>query len=242
METTLDFLPALLNIIVIDLVLSGDNAVVIAMAVQHLPPQMARKAAIWGAAGAVGLRVFFAAIAAMLLSVPLLQAIGGIALFWIAYKLLVEKEEDAHAHQEVHSFRDAIKIIILADVVMSLDNILAVGGASHGNIWLLLFGLGLSIPLVLFGSSLLTDVLRRWPILGYVGSAVLAWTAGRMILHDRFVHTRLDDIGLLPVEGYLPAFGVTAVLAAGYWFGHRRVAGKNDTAHQEERDGVSGGQ
>lgn len=214
----------LVNIIIIDLVLSGDNAIVIAMAVQHLPPHMARKAAIIGAAGAVGLRVLFAAMAAFLLAVPLLQAIGGAVLFWIAYKLLVEEEEDAHAHGEVHNMGDAIRVIIMADVVMSLDNILAVGGAAHGDLRLLLFGLALSIPLVLFGSAFLTNMLRRWPALAYVGSGVLAFTAGRMIVHDKVVHGWLAPAATsFPmIDTLLPSISVAMVLAAGYWFGRRK--------------------
>jgi YjbE family integral membrane protein len=210
------FYLALVNIIVIDLVLSGDNAVVIALAVKHLPRDIAKQAAIWGALGAVGLRVVFAALAALLLNVPLLQALGGLVLFWIAYKLLVEEEEDALADKEVHGFWSAVKIIVMADLVMSLDNILAVGGASHGNLWLLLFGLAVSIPLVLFGSTLLTELLRRWPVLAYVGSAVLAWTAGRMIVHDAIVHARLAVFGLPLLDTLLPSLGVAAVVGMGY--------------------------
>jgi YjbE family integral membrane protein len=215
------FLTALINIIIIDLVLSGDNAVVIAMAVQHLPPNIARKAAILGAMGAVGLRVIFTALAAFLLAVPLLQAIGGAVLFWIAYSLLIEKEEDDLGGKEVHSFGDAIRIIIMADVVMSLDNVLAVGGAAHGDLRLLLFGLALSIPLVLFGSSFLTGVLRKWPVLGYLGSAVLAWTAGRMIVHDKVVHGWLAPMNLPLLDNLLPSMAVTIILALGYFANER---------------------
>jgi YjbE family integral membrane protein len=215
------FLTALINIIIIDLVLSGDNAVVIAMAVQHLPPNIARKAAIIGAMGAVGLRVIFTAMAAFLLAVPLLQAIGGAVLFWIAYGLLIEKEEDDFSGKEVHSFGDAIRIIIMADVVMSLDNVLAVGGAAHGDLRLLLFGLALSIPLVLFGSSFLTGVLRKWPVLGYLGSAVLAWTAGRMIVHDKVVHEWLARMNLPMLDNLLPSMAVLIILTLGYFANER---------------------
>lgn len=218
-----EFMVALVNIIIIDLVLSGDNAVVIAMAVKHLPPKIARKAAIIGAAGAVGLRVIFTALAAMLLSVPLLQAVGGAVLFWIAFKLLKEEEEDAHGHGDINSFWAAVKVIIMADVVMSLDNVLAVGGASHGNMFLLLFGLALSIPLVLFGSAFLTGALRRWPALAYIGSAVLAWTAGRMVLHDKIVAAWLAPAtaNLPMLDNLLAALATSIVLALGYWV-HRR--------------------
>ena len=140
-----------LKITVIDLVLSGDNAVVIAMAVRSLPKDIARKASIFGAGAAVALRIAFTAAAALLLHVPFLQAVGGAILFWIAYKLLIEEEEGEERPGEIRDFWEAVRIIVLADLVMSLDNILAVGGASEGNLALMLFGLALSIPLVLFG-------------------------------------------------------------------------------------------
>lgn len=210
------FWVALVNIIVIDLVLSGDNAVVIAMAVQHLPARMARRAAIVGAAGAVGLRVIFTALATMLLGVPFLQAIGGLVLFWIAYKLLIEEEEDDAAGQEVHHFGEAVRMIVMADLVMSLDNILAVGGAAHSHLGLMIFGLCLSIPLVLFGSAILTTALKRWPVLSYLGSAVLAWTAGSMIVHDAMVHPWVNAAQLPRLDSILPSIGVAVVLALGY--------------------------
>lgn len=210
------FWVALFNIIIIDLVLSGDNAVVIAMAVQHLPAQMARRAAIVGAAGAVGLRVIFTALATMLLGVPLLQAVGGLVLFWIAYKLLTGEEEDDAAGKEVHHFGEAVRMIIVADLVMSLDNILAVGGAAHNHLGLMVFGLCLSIPLVLFGSSILTTALKRWPVLNYLGSAVLAWTAGSMIVHDAMVHPWVDRAQLPLLDSLLASLGVAVVLALGY--------------------------
>lgn len=219
-------LDAVMKIVVIDLVLSGDNAVVIAMAVKSLPPAIARKAAIIGAAGAVGLRVIFAAAAAFLLAVPYLQAVGGAVLFWIAYKLLIEEEEGEEGPGEVHNFGEAVRIIILADVVMSLDNILAVGGASHGNIALLLFGLALSIPIVLFGSQVLTGLLRRWPALAYLGSGVLAWTAAEMIVHDKKVGPMITSLGVPRLDMIFCALATVLVLGLGY-LAARRMKAKN---------------
>ena len=216
---------AVMKIVVIDLVLSGDNAVVIAMAVKSLPPAIARKAAIIGAAGAVGLRVLFAALAAFLLTVPYLQAVGGAVLFWIAYKLLIQEEEGEEAPGEIHNFGEAVRIIILADVVMSLDNILAVGGASHGNIALLLFGLTLSIPIVLFGSQVLTSVLRRWPALAYIGSGVLAWTAAEMIVHDKKIGPLVDSVGVARLDTMFMVASTVLVLGLGY-LASRRMAAK----------------
>lgn len=190
----LDLLTAILAIVVIDLVLSGDNAVVIGMAARRLSPENRRKAIIWGGVGAVGLRIFFTAIVQQLLDIPYLLAVGGLLLLWIAYKLL--KPHDEHANvTEASSLGEAIRTIILADVVMSLDNILAVAGASHGGsddpgtrLALLLFGLALSIPILLLGSHLVARVLGRYPILVYLGAVVLVWAAGRMIVEDDIVH------------------------------------------------------
>lgn len=185
---------ALLNIVAVDLILSGDNAVVIGMAVRRLPPALARRAAIIGAIGAVGLRVLFTALAAWLLAIPLLQAAGGVVLLFVAWKLLQGggPEDDAVAAAE--GFWPAVKAIVAADVVMSLDNILAVGGAAHGNVWLLLFGLALSIPLVLGGSALVTGALRRWPALSAVGAGVLAVTAAQMLAGDPTIRTMIASL------------------------------------------------
>lgn len=191
----LDLLTSVLSIIVIDLVLSGDNAVVIGMAARRLSPQNRRKAIVWGGAGAVGLRVMFTAMAALLLGVPYLQAIGGVLLLWIAFRLLRPQDHAAHI-TEAGSLAQAIRTIILADVVMSLDNILAVGGAAHGNLWLLLFGLVLSIPILLLGSDLVARMLGRFPVLVYVGAIVLIHTAVAMIIEDDIVHDRIE-IGVL---------------------------------------------
>lgn len=182
----LQLIKAVLSIVMIDLVLSGDNAVVIGMASRRLPPVQQRRAMFYGAAGAVGLRVLFTALAALLLGIPLVQAVGGLVLVWIAYKLLRD-EERTHAINEGSTLPEAVRTIVLADVIMSLDNILAVGGAAHGNLWLLIFGLALSMPIILFGSRLVALLLNRLTWLVYVGAAVLAYTAAEMILKDGLV-------------------------------------------------------
>lgn len=214
-----------INLVVIDLVLSGDNAVVIALAVHGLPRDMARKATLWGAAGAVLLRVVFASIAALLLNVPLLQAIGGVVLFWIAWKLLTDEDEDATPGQQITHFRHAVRTIILADVVMSLDNILAVGGASHGHLGLLLLGLAISIPLVLWGSTLLARLVERAPWLTYVGAGVLAWVAGGMICIDAFVRPHLEFLPEWTTRWAIPAFCAIAICGGG-WLYLRREHGE----------------
>lgn len=182
----LHVLSALVSIVVLDLVLSGDNAVVIGMAARRLSERNRRRAIILGGAGAIGLRIVFTAAAALLLGVPYLQAVGGVLLLWIAYKLIRPQEHEANI-TEAGSLGQAVRTIILADVVMSLDNILAVGGAAHGNLWLLLFGLMLSIPLILLGSELVARLLGRFPVLVYVGAVVLVLTAVGMILHDKLI-------------------------------------------------------
>ncbi len=197
----LDLLTKLGAIIVIDLVLSGDNAVVIGMASRSLPPEARRRAIVLGGVGAVALRVLFTVLAALLLDIPLLQAVGAFLLLYIAFKLVRPISHDEHV-TEASNLREAIQTIILADVVMSLDNILAVGGAAHGDLWLLLFGLGLSIPILLFGSSIVARLMGRLPILVYVGASILVVTAVRMFFHDKRVH-----------EIYAAPPGVVAVVA-----------------------------
>jgi YjbE family integral membrane protein len=201
-----DLIRAILSIVIIDLVLSGDNAVVIGMASRRLPPEQRRKAIIFGAIGAIGLRVTFTAMVAILLGIPFLQAIGGVMLVWIAFKLLRQEHDEANVREGANLF-DAVRTIIIADVIMSLDNILAVGGAAHGNLWLLLFGLALSMPIIMFGSNLVATLMNRLPWLVYLGSAVLAFTAGEMIFEDPIVgrylpHSALFEysmIGLLVI-------------------------------------------
>jgi YjbE family integral membrane protein len=177
-------LTAVLSIVVINLVLSGDNAVVIGMASRTLSQENRRKAIVLGGAGAVGLRILFTALAAKaLLGVPYLQAIGGVLLVYIAYKLL-RPQSDHGAIREAVSLREAIQTIIIADLVMSLDNILAVAGAAQQDTRLLIFGLVLSIPIILFGSELVARLLGRFPAFLYIGALVLVHAAVEMFLHD----------------------------------------------------------
>lgn len=176
----------LASIALINLVLSGDNAVVIAMASHGLPARQRRRAIVLGSGIAVALRVAFTALAALLLQVPALEAAGALLLLWIAYQLLAQEEraeQEGRSHQT--TMVEAIRIIVVADLIMSLDNILAVGGASHGDFAMLLFGLLLSIPLVLVASDLVAGLMDRLPWLVWLGAGVLAWTAGGMLLDDR---------------------------------------------------------
>lgn len=210
---------ALLSIIVIDLVLSGDNAVVIGMAAGRLPAEQRRKAIIWGGAGAVGLRVVFTIAASLLLDVPLLQAGGALLLLYIALKLLKPAGDEHTNIKAANSFGEAIKTIILADVVMSLDNILAVGGAASGHIWLLIFGLALSIPILLFGSNIIAQLIDRFPLLNYIGAGILVVTAVRMIFHDDVVKDYFNAHVVIDI--LIIAAVVAIILGAGYYMNVR---------------------
>ena len=217
----LDLIGPIFSIVILDLVLSGDNAVVIGMAARRLSLENRRRAIIWGGAGAIGLRVLFTAMAALLLGVPYLQAIGGVLLLWIAYRLLRPEHHAAHVG-EAGSLREAIRTIVLADVVMSLDNILAVGGAAHGNVGLLLFGLFLSIPIILFGSALVARLLGRFPILVYLGAFVLIQTAVTMVLEDALVHDRWEATTLANM--LITVVATVAIVGAAWWVQRGRLA------------------
>ncbi|GAB6933937.1 TerC family protein [Calditerricola satsumensis] len=179
---------ALVNILLLDIVLSGDNAVVIGMACRHLPPDKRRLAVLWGCVGAVALRVALTVVAAYLLRIPLLSAFGGVMLLYLAKTLALEQEDEPEPRLDGgRSLGAAVKTIIVADFVMSLDNVLAIAGAAHGEVWLILFGLGLSIPLLMWGSTVVARWMHRRPLLVALGAAVLAYTAVDMIVHDAWV-------------------------------------------------------
>jgi YjbE family integral membrane protein len=210
-----------LGILAIDLILSGDNAVVIALAVRQLKGDTRRKAIILGATGAVLLRLFFAAIVTFLLQIPLLQAVGGALLLWVAWKLVHDSpggEEDEV--QAGGNLWEAIRIIIIADVVMSLDNVVALVGVSGGNLALLVFGLALTIPLIIWGSTLLSALLDRWRWLVYVGAGILVYVAVEMLFEDRVVHGFIGD-SLQSLETVIALAG-TLIFVAFAWLWSRR--------------------
>jgi YjbE family integral membrane protein len=184
-----DFWFRWIQIVILDLTLAGDNALVIALAVRKLPPKQQWQGRLWGTMGAVGLRIAFIAIISVLLRVPLLQAAGGAVLLWIAVRLLSQEGHGEEAHQVRHgtTLLEAIWIIVVADVVMSLDNVLAISGAAHGDMTLVIFGVGLSIPIVIWGSGLLARLMARFWWIVDVGAAILGWVAGEMILGDGVV-------------------------------------------------------
>lgn len=218
----LELAESILSIVIINLVLSGDNAVVIAMATRQLPPAERRRAVLLGAAGAIALRVACTAPVAILLGIPLLQAAGGLLLLWIAYTLLRQPER-AHAVRADGTLGAAVRTIILADAVMSLDNMLAVGAVARGNLALLLLGLALSMPIIIFASGLIAGLLDRLPWLLYLGSAILAYTAARMVLEDPYVRPHYPHLAAATVAGTL--LPIAAVLGPAYWRNRRPPEG-----------------
>lgn len=180
----LEFVGALLAIVVIDVVLGGENALVIAMASRNLPPELRRRALLWGTFGAVAVR--FACVAALtyLLLVPGLRLVGGLALLYIAWHLVRDKKSEGKEVQAAASFWAAMGTIIWADAVMGLDNALAIAGAAGGNWWLIIFGLLLSVPIILFGSTVVAKIIDRWPRTIWIGAGVLVIVALQMILNE----------------------------------------------------------
>jgi YjbE family integral membrane protein len=181
------FFSSLLSIVIIDLILAGDNAVVIAMAVRSLPKDKRKQGILLGAGAAVLLRVAATFFVSQLLQINYVKLVGGVLILWIAVKLFVEGAPEGTGEREATSIAQAVKIIVIADITMSLDNMLAVAGASHGNVFLLLFGLGLSIPLVVLTSNLLSILMDKYPIILYIGAAVLGRVGGEMMITDPFV-------------------------------------------------------
>ncbi|MFD2617179.1 TerC family protein [Terrilactibacillus laevilacticus] len=193
---SLTFLTSLLLIIGIDLILAGDNAIVIALAARKLPKNQQKKAIIYGTVGAVLIRAIATLVVVWLLKVPGLHLIGGILLVWIAYKLLVD-HSDHKEIKEANTLMGAIRTIIIADALMGLDNVLAVAGASHGSYLLIMLGLLVSIPLIMWGSTLFLKLVDRYTWITYVGSAVLALTAGKMIMTEPVLVNVFEDLQII---------------------------------------------
>jgi YjbE family integral membrane protein len=201
------------QIFMIDLVLSSDNAVVIGMACRGLPPKEQRLAVMYGTLGAIVLRVVLTGMTTWMLDIPLVKAVGGILLLWIAWKLMFADDGETTDVACVRSVGQAIKTIILADFVMSLDNVLAVGGAADGDLWLVLFGLGLSIPLLMWGSAWVARLMNRFPSLVLCGAGVLTYTAADMCLEDPYVWKLVNP--LMIHHAWLPALITAIVMISG---------------------------
>lgn len=205
----------LIKVVLLNLILSGDNSVVIALACRRLPPSLQKKAFYWGAGGAVVLKFGLMFVAASLLKIPFLQAVGGVLLVVIAVKLLQgQGEEEAAQQGKGASLWTAVKAIIVADVVMSLDNAVAVVAVAEGHLLLILIGLVLSTPVIIWGAEILTRLMTRFSLLIYGAAALLGATAGEMIAEDAAVRVWLPGAHAALVEALLPWLGVAAVLLA----------------------------
>ena len=217
-----EFFSALLAIIVIDLVLAGDNAIVIALAARTLPPHLQTRAIVWGAAGAIVVRSAMTLVVVWLLKIPGLLLAGGALLVWIAYRLLVPQENGNEAHgPAATTFWGAMKTIVIADAVMGLDNVLAVAGAAQGSYLLVVLGLLISIPIVIWGSTLILKWVERFPIIVYVGAGVLAWTAVKMMISEPLVKDAFAANNAVVALAYFAVIG--GVLWAGFTRNHRRL-------------------
>ncbi|MZP28291.1 YjbE family putative metal transport protein [Heliobacterium undosum] len=205
------FFSALLAIVAIDLVLAGDNAIVIGLAARNLPREHQRKAIVWGTVGAIVIRATATVAVVWLLKIPGLLLIGGLLLLWIAYKLIVEEKE--HDIKSEKNLMGAIRTIIVADAVMGIDNVLAVAGAAHGSFLLVVLGLLISVPIVVWGSTLFIRLVERFPIILYLGAGVIAWTAGSMVTSEPFLKGFI--VGM-PVLGWVvPAIFTVGVILLG---------------------------
>jgi YjbE family integral membrane protein len=209
----IDALFLFLQIMLINIVLSGDNAVVIALASKNLPLEQRKLAIWWGAFGAIALRLILTLVAVSLLQVPFIQAGGSVLLLWIAIKLLTD--EDGHSNvKEASTLGKAIWTIIVADFVMSLDNVLAIAAKGNGNNTVIILGIGLSIPIIIWGSTLVMNLLQKFPILVYIGAGILGYTAGEMFVKDdKMIDWLLHDYEFLHV--WIPVMATIVVVASG---------------------------
>lgn len=215
------WLSALLAIVLIDLVLAGDNAIVIALAARSLPPQLQKRAILWGTFGAIFVRTLMTVGVVWLLKIPGLMAAGGLGLVWIAYKLLAPGGEENHedGHPAASTFFGAMKTIVIADALMGIDNVLGVAGAAKGDFTLVVLGLLISVPIVVWGSTLVLKLVERFPIIIYIGAGVLAYTAAHMIVSEPLLDDVFDPNPVNRIATYVVI--IVGVLAAGWWTAHR---------------------
>jgi len=229
-----EFWVGLIKIIGVNIILSGDNAVVIALAARSLPPKQQTQAIIWGSGAAIVMRIILTLFAVALLTLPWLKIIGSVLLFWIGVKLLVPEDDDAEIEASTQLL-SAIKTILIADLVMSLDNVIAVAAAAGGSILLLILGLAISIPLVIFGATLLLKLMERFPVIITIGGALIGWVAGEMLVTDPALEGWLTGVGVefvkakpmiagLSLELLAGGVGVAIVVALGKWLAKRQEA------------------
>jgi YjbE family integral membrane protein len=206
---------ALLAIILIDLVLAGDNAIVIALAARNLPPHLQKRAVLWGTVGAIAVRSVMTLGVAWLLKVPGLMLLGGLGLLWIAYRLLAEDGSKDEHGPVATTFWGAMKTIVIADALMGVDNVLGVAGAANGSMDLVVIGLLVSVPIVVFGSKVVLKLVERFPVIIQLGAAVLAFTAGKMIVGEPLLDAVFDPNAVARWSTY--AACIAGVLGAGWW-------------------------
>jgi YjbE family integral membrane protein len=223
---------ALLAIILIDLVLAGDNAIVIALAARNLPPHLQKKAVLWGTVGAIAVRSVMTVGVVWLLKIPGLMAVGGIGLLWIAYKLLADDSGGEEHGPVATTFWGAMKTIIVADALMGVDNVLGVAGAAHGAMDLVVIGLLVSVPIVVFGSTVVLKLVERFPIIIQAGAAVLAFTAAKMIVSEPLLSDVFDHVAL---RWATYAAAVAGVLLAGWLQARRQNRARSDRDDDDGR-------
>jgi len=222
---------ALLAIILIDLVLAGDNAIVIALAARNLPAEHQNKAIMWGTVGAIVVRSAMTVGVVWLLKIPGLMLVGGLGLLWIAFKLISDTSEDEHEGSGATTFWGAMKTIVVADALMGVDNVLGVAGAANGDFMLVVIGLLISIPIVVLGSKLVLRLVEKWPVIIHLGAAVLAFTAAQMVINEKLLDPIFDggETIHLIARGATYAVAVVGVLGLGWWATKRQDNPETET-------------
>lgn len=222
---------ALLAIILIDLVLAGDNAIVIALAARNLPPEHQNKAIVWGTVGAIVVRSAMTVGVVWLLKIPGLMLVGGLGLLWIAYKLISDTSEDEHEGGGATTFWGAMKTIVVADALMGVDNVLGVAGAANGSFDLVVIGLLISIPIVVLGSKLVLRLVEKWPVIIHLGAAVLAFTAAQMIINEKLLDPVFDGGETINhlARGATYILSIAGVLGTGWLATRKQVQEESET-------------
>jgi YjbE family integral membrane protein len=238
----------LLKIIGVNIILSGDNAVVIALAARSLPPRQQKQAIFWGAGAAVVMRIILTIFAVALLSLPWLKIVGGLLLFWIGVKLLIPEEGDQNISASDNMFA-AIRTILIADLVMSIDNVIAVAAAAQGSMTLLILGLAISIPLVVFGAKLLVTLMERFPVIITIGAALIGMVAGEMLVTDPVALDWMKGLASIQVDAGKPmlnginlelaagAIGAAVVVVWGLWLAKRQEAAAKTASDEKIQTG-----
>jgi YjbE family integral membrane protein len=221
---------AIFQIVMIDILLGGDNAVVIALACRNLQPRQRVQGILWGTAGAIGLRVVLIAFALVLLDIPMLKVVGGLLLLWIGVKLLIPDHDEHGNVRAGTSVWSAVRTILVADLVMSLDNVLAIAGAAENSgpghqLGYVIFGLLFSVPIIIWGSTLVLKLIDRYPLVVTFGAGLLGWIAGGMFVSDVFVVDQIGEVSAA-VKIAVEVVGAVLVILLGKWFAGRKVAAK----------------